>query len=419
MSMRRRVAITGMGTVNPCGNDVRSTWAHICAGESGIRAITRFDTQRLPTRIAGEVKDFDCTHLIDEKERDKMDLYSRYAIVAAHESIVQSGIDPLRMSQAERDRFGVAIGSAIGGLNLILREAIGLQGGRKTSAYFYPSVLVNLATAYVSIRWGFRGPNMAPAVACATGALAIGDAFRCIRHGYADRMFAGGTESVINPLGVGGFAAMRAISSQNEPPEAASRPFDRARDGFVMSEGAAVVLLEEMGIARARGAPILGEVVGYGTTADAHHVTNPSPDGEGAARAIRAALEDADIAPEAVGYINAHATSTRLGDTMECRAIGSVFGSHAARLKISATKSTTGHLLGAAGALETIVAAEVASSGVVPPTINVDDLDLECELDVTPNVAGTCDVEYVLNNSFGFGGTNACLVLRRVVGTRM
>jgi 3-oxoacyl-[acyl-carrier-protein] synthase II len=403
-----------MGTINPCGNDVATTWARVCAGSSGIGPITRFDASHLTTRIAGEVKGFDCGPLIEEKEQDKMDLFSQYAVWAAHEAMVASGLEPARLSEGERDRFGVAIGSGLGGLNVIVREANAVQEKRRMTALFYPAVLINLASGFVSIRWGLRGPNSAVSGACATGALAIGDAFRWIRHGYADRMLAGGAEAVINPIGIGGFASMRALSARNDAPISASRPFDRDRNGFVMSEGAAVLVLEEMALAKSRGAKIVGEIVGYGASGDAFHITNPAPNGEGAARAMRLAIEDAEVPFDAIGYINAHATSTRLGDIMECKAIRSVFGAHAARLKVSSTKSTTGHLLGAAGALETIFATMVAATGIVPPTLNVDSLDSECDLDVTANVAGRCESEYTLNNSFGFGGTNACVALRRL-----
>ncbi len=409
---RRRVVITGMGTVNPCGNTVAETWENLLAGRSGIGPVTKFDVTDYACKIAGEVKGFDADLYIDRKEQKKMDLFIQYAMAASQEAMNDSGFGEL--TKAERELFGISIGSGIGGLSTIWEEANGYRGPRRTSPFFIPSLIINLASGFVSIKYGLQGPNAAMATACATGTHAIGDAARQIMFGYADRMIAGGSDSVINPLGVGGFGAMRALSTRNDAPTEASRPFDKGRDGFVMSEGAGVVVLEEYELAKARGAKIYAEVCGYGMSGDAHHITSPSEDGDGPRRVMAAAIKDAGIVPEQVGYANAHGTSTPAGDRIECSALRQVFGAHAARLKVSSTKSMTGHLLGAAGGLETIVSALVASTGRIPPTINVVDQDPDCDLDVTANAAGTFDGEYVLNNNFGFGGTNGCLVLRKI-----
>jgi len=409
---RRRVVITGMGTVNPCGNTVAETWENLLAGRSGIGAITKFDVTDYACKIAGEVKNFNPDLYIDRKEQKKMDLFIQYAMAASQEAMTDSGL--VDLTKAERELFGISIGSGIGGLSTIWEEANGYRGPRRTSPFFIPSLIINLASGFVSIKYGLQGPNSAVATACATGTHAIGDAARQIMFGYADRMLAGGSDSVINPLGVGGFGAMRAISTRNDAPTEASRPFDKGRDGFVMAEGAGVVVLEEYELAKARGAKIYAEVCGYGMSGDAHHITSPSEDGDGPRRVMAAAIKDAGITPEQIGYANAHGTSTPAGDRIECSALKGVFGAHAAKLKVSSTKSMTGHLLGAAGGLETIVAALVAGTGKIPPTINVVDQDPDCDLDVTANVAGTFDGEYVLNNNFGFGGTNGCLVLRKI-----
>jgi 3-oxoacyl-[acyl-carrier-protein] synthase II len=327
---------------------------------------------------------------------------------------VDAGFDQVQLTKAEREVFGTYIGSGIGGLSTIWEEANGYRGPRRTSPFFIPSLIVNLASGQASIKYGLQGPNGAVATACATGAHAIGDASRHIAFGYADRMMAGGSDSVMNQLGVGGFAAMRALSTRNDEPERASRPFDVDRDGFVMAEGAGIVILEEYELAKARGAKMYAEVVGYGMSGDANHITSPAPEGEGGQRVMRAALKDAEIAPEQVGYVNMHGTSTPVGDKLECLAIQKVFGDHSRNIKVSSTKSMHGHLLGAAGGLETILAALTVQTGKIPPTINVDNQDPECNLDVTANVAGTLDSEYVMNNGFGFGGTNGCLILRKV-----
>jgi 3-oxoacyl-[acyl-carrier-protein] synthase II len=411
---RRRVVITGMGTINPCGNTVPETWANLLAGKSGIGLIDRFDTTDFTCKIAGQVKGFNPDLFIDKKEQKKMDLFIQYALGAAHEAWVDSGLDKVELTKAEREVFGTYIGSGIGGLSTIWDEAKGYRGPRRTSPFFIPSLIVNLASGQASIKYGLQGPNSAVATACATGAHAIGDAARLISFGYADRMMAGGSDSVINELGVGGFAAMRALSTRNDEPERASRPFDVGRDGFVMAEGAGIVILEEYELAKARGAKIYAEVAGYGMSGDANHITTPAPEGEGGQRVMRAAIKDADIAPEQVGYVNMHGTSTPVGDKLECLAIQKVFGDHSKKIKVSSSKSMHGHLLGAAGGLETIVAVMAVKTGKIPPTINVDNQDPECNLDVTPNVAGTFDAEYAMNNGFGFGGTNGCLILRKV-----
>ena len=411
---RRRVVITGMGTLNPCGTTVAETWDNLLAGRSGIGMISKFDTTDFTCKIAGQVKGFEPDRYIDKKEQKKMDLFIQYAMAASFDAMNDSGLGAMELTKAEREMFGIAIGSGIGGLSTIFEESNGYRGPRRTSPFFIPSLIINLAGGFVSIRYGLQGPNSAVATACATGTHAIGDAARQIMFGYADRMVAGGSDSVINPLGVGGFAAMRALSTRNDAPMEASRPFDKGRDGFVMSEGAGIVVLEEYELAKARGAKIYAEIAGYGMSGDAHHITSPSEDGDGPMRVMKAAIKDAGIAPEQIGYVNAHGTSTPAGDRIECSALRKVFGSHVQSLKVSSTKSMTGHLLGAAGGLETIVAALVAQTGKIPPTINVVNQDPDCDLDVTANVAGTFDGEYTLNNNFGFGGTNGCLVLRKV-----
>lgn len=410
---RRRVVITGMGTVNPCGNSVAETWDALMAGKSGIGLITKFDTTDFACKIAGQVKDFNPDLYIDRKEQKKMDIFIQFAMAAAQQAMEDSGLAAVELSKAERERFGVYIGSGIGGLSTIWEEANGYRGPRRTSPFFIPSLIINLAGGFVSIKYGLQGPNSAVATACATGTHAIGDAARLIMHGYADRMVAGGSDSVVNELGVGGFASMRALSTRNDAPEKASRPFDKDRDGFVMGEGAGIVVLEEYETAKARGAKIYAEVAGYGMSGDAHHISSPSEDGDGPSRVMRNAIQDAGIAPEQIGYVNAHGTSTPAGDRIECTALRRTFGPHADKLKISSTKSMHGHLLGAAGGLETIISALACQSGKVPGTMNIENQDPDCDLDVCANAPSSFDAEYVLNNNFGFGGTNACLVLRR------
>ncbi len=411
---RRRVVITGMGTVNPCGNTVPETWDSLLAGKSGIGLIDRFDTTDFACKIGGQVKDFNPDLFIDKKEQKKMDVFIQFAMAATHEAMVDAGLADYELTKAEREMFGVCIGSGIGGLGTIWQEANGYRGPRRTSPFFIPSLIINLAGGNVSIKYGLQGPNSAVATACATGTHSIGDATRLIMHGYADRMVAGGSDSVVNELGVGGFAAMRALSTRNDAPEKASRPFDKDRDGFVMAEGAGIVVLEEYEMAKARGAKIHAEVVGYGMSGDAYHMTSPSEDGDGPCRVMLAAIKDAGIRPEQIGYVNAHGTSTPAGDRIECLAIRKAFGAAAETVKVSSTKSMHGHLLGAAGGLETIICTMVAKTGKIPGTINVENQDPDCSLDVTANKIGSFDAEYILNNNFGFGGTNACVILRRI-----
>lgn len=411
---RRRVVITGMGTVNPCGNTVPETWDNLLAGKSGIGLIDRFDTTDFACKIGGQVKGFNPDLFIDKKEQKKMDVFIQFAMAATHEAMIDAGLAEYELTKAEREMFGVCIGSGIGGLGTIWQEANGYRGPRRTSPFFIPSLIINLAGGNVSIKYGLQGPNSAVATACATGTHSIGDATRLIMHGYADRMVAGGSDSVVNELGVGGFAAMRALSTRNDLPEKASRPFDKDRDGFVMAEGAGIVVLEEYEMAKARGAKIHAEVVGYGMSGDAYHMTSPSEDGDGPSRVMLAAIKDAGIRPEQIGYVNAHGTSTPAGDRIECLAIRKAFGAAAEKVKVSSTKSMHGHLLGAAGGLETIVCAMVAKTGKIPGTINVENQDPDCNLDVTANKIGSFDAEYILNNNFGFGGTNACVILRRI-----
>ena len=411
---RRRIAITGIGLVTPLGLDTAKTWARVCAGESGIGPITRFDASEFTTRIAGEVRDFDPTIWIPKRHVRQMDPFIHYAIAAGDEAVTRAG---LKDGPPDPDRFGCYVGAGMGGLTTIEATVASLQekGPRYgISPFFTPSVIINLAPGQLSIRHNCRGPNMSMVSACSTGAHSIGEAARVIERGDADLMLAGGTEATVTPLGVGGFCSSRALSQRNEEPTKASRPFSKSRDGFVLSEGAALVVLEEWEHARARGATIIAELCGYAATADAHHITAPSPDGAGAARCMAKALADAGIAPEAVGYINAHATSTS-ADASETQAIRTVFGAHADRgLAVSSTKSMPGHLLGATGSLEIALCALALQQGILPPTINLDDPDPECDLDCIPHEARRVQVEYAMSNSFGFGGTNAAAVLRAV-----
>jgi 3-oxoacyl-[acyl-carrier-protein] synthase II len=410
--MRRRVVITGVGIVSPLGLDAPSTWEALLAGRSGIGPITRFDASAFPCRIAGEVRGFDPEKFIDRKEARKMDTFIHYAISASKEALDAGG---LVIGEKNAEAVGVFIGSGIGGLPLLERTHQELleRGPRRISPFFIPGMISNLAAGQVSILFGAKGPNLAVVTACATGTHAVGESFRLIRDGYADAMITGGTEAVICPLAVGGFCAMKALSTRKEEPEKASRPFDAERDGFVMGEGAGVLLLEERETALARGAPIVAEVVGYGLSGDAYHISAPSEDGDGAARSMAQALRDAAMPADRVDYINAHGTSTPAGDRIEVLAVKTVFGAHARRLAISSTKSMTGHLLGAAGGLETAVAALAIRDQRVPPTINQTAPDPECDLDFVPNAARSMTVRAVMSNSFGFGGTNATILLAR------
>ncbi|MCA9653558.1 MAG: beta-ketoacyl-ACP synthase II [Myxococcales bacterium] len=411
---RRRIAITGIGLVTPQGIGTDLTWARLRAGESGIGPITRFDAAELSTRFAGEVRDFDATQWgVKKRELRQMDTFVQYGLAAAQMAVEQAG---LHEDAPDPDRYGVYVGAGIGGLQGIENTWQSLQekGPRLgISPYFIPSVIINMAPGQISMRYAARGPNMSMVSACSTGAHSIGEAARLIERGDADVMIAGGTESAITPLGVGGFASARALSQRNDEPTRASRPFSASRDGFVLSEGAGIVILEEWERARARGVPIIAEVVGYAANADAHHMTMPIPDGSGAQRCMQLALTDAGLPPEAIGYINAHATST-VADSIETNAIRQVFGKHAYQgLAVSSTKSMHGHLLGAAGSLEGAICALALRDGVLPPTINLDDPDPECDLDYVPHTARSVQVEHAMSNSFGFGGTNAALVLKK------
>ncbi len=407
---KRRVVITGIGMISPLGVGNDPTWQGLLEGRSGIRRITKFDATNFACQIAGEVQGFDPEEWIEKKEVKKSDTFIHYAIAAAQMAIDDSGIDA---KKEDPDRFGVIIGSGIGGLPLIeeMHTKMLERGPGRISPFFIPGLIVNLASGHISIRFNCRGPSSAPATACATGAHAVGDAYRIIQRDEADLMFAGGSEAVITPLAVGGFAAMRALSTRNDEPERASRPWDLNRDGFVMGEGSGVLLIEERERALARGAKIYAELTGYGMSSDAYHITAPSEDGAGMTRVMQRALKDAALAPTDIQYINAHGTSTPVGDRIETLAIKSVFGDHAYKLAVSSTKSMTGHLLGAAGGLEAAVCALAIKNGILPPTTNYETADPDCDLDYVPNKARPMNLEHVLSNSFGFGGTNATLIL--------
>lgn len=408
---KRRVVVTGLGLITPLGIGVEKTWSGLCAGKSGIRRITKFDPSAHACQIAGEVTDFNPADYIEKKEIKKMDTFIHFAVGASQMAVDDAG---LKVTEENADRVGVYIGSGIGGLPAIENyyKVLLEKGPDRVSPFFIPMVIINLASGQVSMRIGARGPNSCAVTACATGNHCIGDAFRIIQHGEADAMVAGGTEAAITPLCVAGFASAKALSTRNDEPERASRPFDKERDGFVLGEGAGVLVLEELESARRRGARIYAEILGYGMTADAHHITAPPEDGAGAVRCMRLALQDAGLAPDAIGYVNAHATST-MADRIETGAIKQVFGDHARRLAVSSTKSMTGHLLGAAGGVEAIFSILAIHRGVLPPTINQDVPDPECDLDYIPNAARRADVCTVLSNSFGFGGVNACLIFSR------
>jgi len=411
--MRRRVVVTGIGLVSPLGVGTAATWAGVVAGRSGIRPITAFDASRHSTRFAGEVPGFDPLLWIDRKDVKRCARFVQFAIAATEMAMEQSG---LRIDAANAPRVGVVIGSGIGGFEVIEREHRTLleRGPDRVSPFFILSSIINLAAGHVSVRLGAKGPNSAVATACTTGAHAIGDAFRLIQGGYADAMVCGGAEASITPLGIAGFAAMRALSQRNDDPAHASRPWDNGRDGFVVGEGAGILVLEEIGQANARGAHVLAELVGYGMSADAHHLTSPPEDGDGVKRVMRAALDDAAVGESAIQYLNAHATSTPLGDLAEARAIEHVFGAGSSRLAVSSTKSMTGHLLGGAGALEAGLTVLAMLEKTAPPTINLDEPDPGVCLDLVPHQARRIEVEYAMTNSFGFGGTNASLIFKRI-----
>ncbi|HLA79640.1 MAG TPA: beta-ketoacyl-ACP synthase II [Vicinamibacteria bacterium] len=412
MTSKRRVVVTGVGLVSPLGVGTEASWKALLQGQSGAAPITLFDASQHSTQFAAEVKGFDPLTWVEKKDVKKMDRFIQFAVAATEFAVQDSGF---RVEAADADRVGVYIGSGIGGFATIEREHETLlkHGPRRLSPFFIPAAIVNLASGWVSIRTGAKGPNSATCTACTSSSHAVGDSFRIIQRGEADAMIAGGSEAAITPLGVGGFCAMRALSTRNHEPARASRPFDRDRDGFVIGEGAGIVILEELEAARRRGARIYCEIVGYGMSADAYHISAPCEDGDGAMRVMRRALDDAGVTPEAVDYVNVHGTSTPQGDKVELMALRGVFGEHAKKLAISSTKSMTGHLLGAAGGLEAGITALSLRDQVVAPTINHENPDPECDIDCVPNQARPAAVTYALSNSFGFGGTNGALLFRR------
>jgi 3-oxoacyl-[acyl-carrier-protein] synthase II len=414
--MGRRVVVTGIGLVTPVAVGTEETWQGLLAGRSGIVPITHFDASAFATRFAGEIRGWDPTRWMTGREAKTMDPFIQFAVGAAYLAAEDASF---KVEPSFAERVGVYVGAGLGGVTFIeqTRDSIREKGPRHgVSPYFVPMIIINLAPGQISIRFGAKGPNMSHVSACSTGAHAIGEAYRLIQRGDVDAMFCGGTEATITPLGVGGFNACRALSTNNDDPAGASRPFDKDRDGFVMSEGAGVLILEELEFAKKRGARIHAELTGYAATSDAYHVTSPAPEGEGAVRCMRNALTDARLAPSDIGYINAHGTSTAINDATETGAIKRVFGDHARKLMVSSTKSMTGHMLGAAGGVETAFSALALARGVIPPTINYTTPDPECDLDYVPNTAREVRVDHALSNSFGFGGTNACLVLSRFKG---
>ncbi|MDP9204166.1 MAG: beta-ketoacyl-ACP synthase II [Gemmatimonadota bacterium] len=411
--MKRRVVVTGMGAITPVGNDVATTWRSLIEGKSGTAPITKFDASKFPVRFAAEVKGFNPLDFMDRKEAKRADQYTQYAVAGARQAMTNAGL--VERNGMDPDRIGVIIGSGIGGLKSfeeqhdVYRE----RGVGKISPFFIPMFIADIAAGIVSMMFNAKGPNYATVSACATSAHAIGDAFRTIQYGDADIMITGGAEATVTPMAIGGFANMKALSERNDSPETASRPFDATRDGFVMGEGAGILILEALDHALARGATIYAEIVGYGATGDAYHLTAPAPDGEGAQRAMKRALKDAGLEPGDIQYINAHGTSTPANDFNETRAIKAVFGENAKTVNVSSTKSATGHMLGAAGAVEAIVSAMVVGTGIIPPTINYNNPDPELDLNYTPNTFVERDVNAVLSNSFGFGGHNTTLAIKR------
>ncbi|MDX1777265.1 MAG: beta-ketoacyl-ACP synthase II [Thermodesulfobacteriota bacterium] len=409
--MNKRVVVTGMGMVSPLGIGVQENWEAICQGKSGIAPITRFDTSDFASKIAGEVKGFNPENYVDKKETKKMDIFIHYALASGMMALKDS---QLKIDESNADRVGVLVGAGLGGLSTIEKYHTILleQGPKKISPFFIPMLIVNLAPGQISIYFGARGPNSSVVTACATGNHSIGEAARIIQRGDADAMIAGGAESTITPLAVGGFASMRALSTRNDEPERASRPFEKDRAGFVIAEGAGLLILEELEHARKRGAEIYAEIIGFGCNGDAYHISAPSPNGIGAARCMEVAMKDAQINYNEVDYINAHGTSTPLNDMSETMAMKTVFKDHAKKLAVSSTKSMTGHLLGAAGGVEAVYSILAIKHGVIPPTINYETPDPECDLDYVPNEARETKVRTVMSNSFGFGGTNATLIFR-------
>jgi len=410
--MKRRVVITGLGAVTPLGNTAAESWANAVAGKSGIGPITRIDASAMASRIAGEIKNFDPLQFIDKKEVRRQDKFTVYALAASQMAIDDAA---LTLGPDIAERVGVIIGSAIGGAATFEEEAVLLHtsGPRKISPFSVPAILANLASGHVSMRFGAKGPINCAVTACASGTSALGDAYKIIAYGDADAMIAGGVEAAVTPLSVGGFCAMRALSLRNDEPEKASRPFDKGRDGFVIAEGSGVVILEELSFALNRGAKIYAEIVGYGCTSDAYHLAAPPPGHEGAGRCMKVAIKDAGLQPSDIDYINAHGTSTPLNDLYEAQAIKALFGEHAKKLLISSTKSMTGHMLGGTGAVEAIFTVKALQEGIIPPTVNLNDPDEECDLDFVPNVSRRQDISTALSNSFGFGGVNAVLVFKK------
>jgi 3-oxoacyl-[acyl-carrier-protein] synthase II len=409
--LKRRVVVTGIGMITPVGLDTETSWEGLISGKSGIGPITQFDDKTIPTQIAGEIHGFEPEKYIELKEIKKMDRFIHLAIAASQMAMDTAG---LKITEENAERVGIMVSAGMGGLPAIEKyHKVYLERGfRKITPFFIPMLIINEAAGILSIRYGAKGPNICVVTACATGTHSIGEAFRTIERGDADAMIAGGTESCICPLGVGGFNAMKALSTRNNEPQRASRPFDTDRDGFIMGEGSGVVVLEDMESAVARGARIYAELIGYGASGDAYHITAPAPNGEGAARCMKLAIKDAGIAPSEMGYINAHGTSTKFGDEIESIAIKAVFGDYAYKLPVSSTKSMTGHLLGAAGGVEAVISVLALDRGVLPPTINLDNPDPECDLDYIPNKARHMQVDVAMSNSFGFGGTNACLIFK-------
>ncbi|MDA8352685.1 MAG: beta-ketoacyl-ACP synthase II [Firmicutes bacterium] len=413
--MSKRVVITGLGVLSPIGNDIPTFWNNLINGRSGVAPVTQFDASEFPTRMAGEVKDFDPQDYMERKEARRMDRFVQFAVAASKDALSHAGID---ITQEDADRIGVYIGSGIGGLKTWETEHKKLleKGPRRVSPFFIPMMIANMAAGQVSISTGAKGPNSAAISACATGTHSIGDAAKIIERGDADVMIAGGSEATITPIAFAGFSANQAMSRRNDEPEKASRPFDRERDGFVMGEGAGILVLESLDHALARDAEIIAEVAGYGMSGDAHHLTAPAPEGEGAARSMKRALKDAGLELEEVGYINAHGTSTDFNDKFETMAIKSVFGEHAYQLAVSSTKSMTGHLLGAGGGVEAIATALALKEGIIPPTINYEHPDPDCDLDYVPNEARRVQVSAALSNSLGFGGHNATIAFKAFGG---
>lgn len=407
--MRRRVVVTGLGMVTPLGTGVQKNWDALCAGKSGIGNITRFDARPFQCRIAGEAKDFKSEDWLDKQQIRRFDLFIHFALASARMALAQSG---LKIDDSNRHRVGCLTGSGLGGLAMLERyhSILVEKGPSKISPFFIPGIIANMAPGQIAIEFGAMGPNISIETACAASSHSIGDAFRLIREDRADAMITGGSESVVTPLAVGGFCSMRALSTRNDEPEKASRPFDLNRDGFVMGEGAGMLVIEEMNHALERGAQILAEVAGYGMSADAYHITAPNPNGGGAILCMSEAIRDAGLKPEDIDYINAHGTSTKLNDESEVRAIKALFGEYAHKVPVSSTKSMTGHLLGGAGGVEAIYTVLTIQNGIIPPTINYETPDPECDLDFVPNVARKAKVNAALSNSFGFGGTNATLV---------